>query len=83
VQRASEEHPEILELCRQRDVAGAYRLLRQHIQHAGRSLKEIVAQRRDGRQNLELDEAWLVSSLLRLRCSRIRHLKNSGLRAVR
>ena len=48
MQRANQEHHEILELCRQRDVSGACRLLRQHIQHAGRSLKEVVGQRRDG-----------------------------------
>jgi DNA-binding GntR family transcriptional regulator len=48
VQRANEEHHEILELCRKRDVSGACRLLRQHIQYAGRSLKEVVAQSRDG-----------------------------------
>src|SRR6266567_7234933 len=46
IQRANEEHHQILELCRQRDVAGACKLLKQHIQYAGQSLKEAVQQRR-------------------------------------
>jgi DNA-binding GntR family transcriptional regulator len=46
IQRANEEHHQILELCRQRDVAGACKLLRFHIQHAGQSLKEALQQRR-------------------------------------
>lgn len=40
--RANEEHHKILELCRKRDVAAACRLLRQHIQYAGQSLKEAL-----------------------------------------
>ena len=43
---ANEEHHQILELCRQRDVAGACKLLRQHIQYAGESLKEVLEQKR-------------------------------------
>ena len=46
IQRANEEHHQILEFCRQRDVAGACKLLRFHIQHAGQSLKEALQQRR-------------------------------------
>ena len=46
IQRANEEHHQILELCRQRDVAAACKLLRQHIEYAGQSLKEAVQQRR-------------------------------------
>lgn len=46
IQRANEEHHRILELCRQRDVAGACKLLREHIEYAGQSLKQAVYQRR-------------------------------------
>jgi len=46
VKRANEEHHQILELCRQRNVPAACELLRGHIQHAGNSLKEALEQRR-------------------------------------
>lgn len=46
IARANEEHHQILEFCRQRDVTGACKLLRLHIQHAGQSLKETLQQRR-------------------------------------
>src|SRR5579863_7347157 len=46
IKRANEEHHRILELCRQRDVAAACKLLRQHIQYAGESLKQVLEQRR-------------------------------------
>jgi len=46
IRRANEEHHKILELCRQRDVAAACTLLREHIEYAGQSLKEVVHQRR-------------------------------------
>jgi DNA-binding GntR family transcriptional regulator len=46
IKRANEEHYQILQLCRQRDVAGACKLLRQHIQHAGQSLKQALMERR-------------------------------------
>jgi len=46
VKRANEEHHQILELCRQRDVTAACDLLREHIRHAGRSLKEVLEQKR-------------------------------------
>jgi DNA-binding GntR family transcriptional regulator len=46
VKRANEEHHQILELCRQRDVADACKLLRQHIQYAGQSLKQALQERR-------------------------------------
>jgi len=46
MKRANEEHHQILELCRQRDVAGACKLLRMHIQNAGESLKQAVDQKR-------------------------------------
>lgn len=46
IKRANEEHHQILELCRQHDVAAACKLLRQHIQYAGESLKQALAQKR-------------------------------------
>lgn len=46
VKRANEEHHKIFELCRQRHVTGACDLLREHIRHAGDSLKEALEQRR-------------------------------------
>jgi DNA-binding GntR family transcriptional regulator len=46
IKRANEEHHRILELCRQHDVAAACKLLRDHIEYAGQSLKEVVHQRR-------------------------------------
>ncbi|HET6176064.1 MAG TPA: GntR family transcriptional regulator [Candidatus Sulfotelmatobacter sp.] len=46
MKRANEEHHKILELCRQRDVAAACKLLRQHIEHAGESLKQALEQKR-------------------------------------
>lgn len=46
VKRANEEHHQILDLCRQRNVPDACELLRRHIQHAGDSLKEALEQRR-------------------------------------
>ena len=45
-ERAKKEHREILQLCRERDVEGACALLKQHIQTAGRTLKETLQQRR-------------------------------------
>jgi DNA-binding GntR family transcriptional regulator len=46
IKRANEEHHKILELCRRRDVDAACTFLRQHIQHAGESLKEALEQKR-------------------------------------
>lgn len=46
MKRANEEHHQILEFCRKRDVAGACKLLRQHIQYAGESLKQVLLQKR-------------------------------------
>src|SRR5499425_3091593 len=46
MKRANEEHHKILQLCRQRDVPGACRLLHEHIQYAGDSLKEVLEQKR-------------------------------------
>ena len=45
--RANEEHHEILELCRKRDVPAACNLLRQHIRYAGESLKQALEQKRN------------------------------------
>src|ERR1700729_3406319 len=50
VQRANEEHHRILDLCRQRDIAAACELLREHIRHAGDSLKQALAQKRTAAQ---------------------------------
>jgi DNA-binding GntR family transcriptional regulator len=46
MKRANEEHHRILELCRQRDVAAACKLLREHIEYAGQSLKRVLEERR-------------------------------------
>jgi DNA-binding GntR family transcriptional regulator len=42
MKRANEEHHQILKLCRKNEVAAACKLLRQHIQHAGQSLKQVL-----------------------------------------
>jgi DNA-binding GntR family transcriptional regulator len=44
--RAKEEHRQLLELCRARDVAAARDLLERHIRHAGRSLKAALVEGR-------------------------------------
>lgn len=46
MKRANEEHAQILELCRKRDAVAASKLLREHIQYAGQSLKEALQERR-------------------------------------
>lgn len=46
IKRANEEHHQILEFCRQRDVASACKLLKQHIQYAGQSLKQALQERK-------------------------------------
>jgi DNA-binding GntR family transcriptional regulator len=52
MKRANEEHHQILEFCRQREVVQACKLLRQHIQYAGESLKQALEQKRtDAREN--------------------------------
>lgn len=48
VKRANEEHHQILKLCRKCDVTAACNLLRQHIQYAGQSLKQVLEERRPG-----------------------------------
>ncbi|MFZ0212930.1 MAG: GntR family transcriptional regulator [Candidatus Acidiferrales bacterium] len=45
-ERAKQEHRELLEFCRQRDVPNACDLLGRHIHNAGQMLKEFVKQRR-------------------------------------
>lgn len=46
MKRANEEHDQILELCRRREAPAACKLLRQHIQYAGESLKQALVQKR-------------------------------------
>lgn len=46
MKRANEEHIQILELCRNREIGPACKLLRQHIQFAGESLKQALEQKR-------------------------------------
>ncbi len=60
VKRANEEHHEILKLCRERDTTAACKLLRQHIQHAGHSLKEALQERRAQAQLAEENGAPLA-----------------------
>jgi DNA-binding GntR family transcriptional regulator len=48
MKRANEEHHQILKLCRKNEVAAACKLLRQHIQHAAQSLKQVLEERRPG-----------------------------------
>ena len=48
MKRANEEHHQILKLCRKNEVGAACKLLRQHIQHAGQSLKQVLEERRPG-----------------------------------
>ena len=50
IKRANEEHHQILEFCRQRDLIRACKLLRQHIQYAGESLKEALEKKRSEAQ---------------------------------
>lgn len=50
MKRANEEHHQILKLCRKNEVAAACKLLRQHIQYAGQSLKQVLEERRPGAQ---------------------------------
>jgi DNA-binding GntR family transcriptional regulator len=56
MKRANEEHHRILELSRERDIAGACKLLRQHIQYAGESLKHALEQKRTGAQKESVDD---------------------------
>lgn len=50
MKRANKEHHQILEFCCQRDVTQACKLLRQHIQYAGESLKQALEQKRNDAQ---------------------------------
>jgi DNA-binding GntR family transcriptional regulator len=54
-ERAKKEHRQLLQLCRKRDVEGACTLLKQHIQTAGRTLKETLQQRREEPQKTSQD----------------------------
>ena len=51
MKRANEEHHQILELCRNRDISAACKLLRQHIRFAGESLKQALEQKRASVEN--------------------------------
>ena len=57
IKRANEEHHQILELCRSRNVPAACALLREHILHAGQSLKEVLQQKRTAQSDSEEDES--------------------------
>ena len=46
VARANQEHHQILHLCRERNVSAACKLLREHIQYAGQSLKQVLKKSR-------------------------------------
>lgn len=50
MKRANEEHHQILEFCRQREVIQACKLLREHIRYAGESLKQALEQKRNDAQ---------------------------------
>jgi DNA-binding GntR family transcriptional regulator len=50
MKRANEEHHQMLELSRRREVTAACKLLRQHIQYAGESLKQALEQKRTAAQ---------------------------------
>jgi DNA-binding GntR family transcriptional regulator len=56
MKRANQEHHQMLELCRERNVGAACDLLREHILHAGNSLKEVLEQGRIEAQR-ELENA--------------------------
>jgi DNA-binding GntR family transcriptional regulator len=46
MKRANEEHHQMLELCRKREIGAACKLMRQHIEFAGESLKQALEQKR-------------------------------------
>lgn len=46
MKRATQEHHDILDLCRKRAASAACKLLKEHIQYAGQSLKQAVQERR-------------------------------------
>lgn len=51
IKRANEEHHQILEFCRQRDIVQACKLLREHIEYAGESLKQALERKRSEAQS--------------------------------
>lgn len=53
IKRANEEHHRLLELCRERDVTVACKLLREHIEYARQSLKQVLLQRRESAEQAE------------------------------
>lgn len=56
MKRADEEHHQILEFCRKREVTAACKLLRQHIEYAGESLKKVLEEKRAAAQTNSGDE---------------------------
>jgi len=53
IKRANEEHHRLLELCRERDVTAACKLLREHIEYARQSLKQVLLERRESTEQAE------------------------------
>ena len=53
IKRANEEHHRLLELCRERDVTAACKLLREHIEYARQSLKQMLLERRESTEQAE------------------------------
>lgn len=53
MKRANDEHHRLLELCRERDVASACKLLREHIEYARQSLKQVLLERRESAAQAE------------------------------
>jgi DNA-binding GntR family transcriptional regulator len=53
IKRANEEHHRLLESCRERDVAAACKLLREHIEPARQSLKQVLHEWRESTEQAE------------------------------
>jgi DNA-binding GntR family transcriptional regulator len=62
MKRANQEHHQILDLCRHRDVTGACKLLRLHIQHAGESLKKVLEEKRVAAQMITASDRRRLKS---------------------
>jgi len=59
MKRANDEHHRLLELCRERDVASACKLLREHIEYARQSLKQVLLERRESAAQAEENDRRL------------------------
>jgi DNA-binding GntR family transcriptional regulator len=57
MKRANQEHHDILDLCQKRNITAACKLLRQHIQYAGQSLKQVVQEKRSTTEAAEDEKA--------------------------